>query len=129
MASRGPAFARENSSARLLTSREQRTEERMDFSVNQTRSTPTTTGNEADADSVCRTQTTTNVSDDDEEGWRTVLTLRQGSHLAFAESRRAAQSSYICGRRRKRLTQCTSYSLPCAVATVYNQTNVETGLH
>ncbi|KAL1470301.1 hypothetical protein MTO96_024366 [Rhipicephalus appendiculatus] len=80
MASRGPAFATENSSARLLTSREQRTEERMDFSDSQTRSTPTTTGTVgADADSICRTHTTTNASEDDDEGWRTVLTLRQKS--------------------------------------------------
>ncbi|KAL1479870.1 hypothetical protein MTO96_051518 [Rhipicephalus appendiculatus] len=55
----------------------------MDFSDNQTRSTPTTTGTVGgDADSICRTHTTTNASEDDDEGWRTVPTLRQKKQQA-----------------------------------------------
>ncbi|KAH7976993.1 hypothetical protein HPB52_022803 [Rhipicephalus sanguineus] len=63
MASCALALVTENSSARPSPSREQPTEERMDYSDIQTRPKTATTGNAgADTDYERRTQTTTHVS-------------------------------------------------------------------
>ncbi|KAL3195591.1 hypothetical protein MRX96_045563 [Rhipicephalus microplus] len=79
LASRRPAFPPDASlnMTRLSTSREQHTEERMNFSDTVTRAKPTMTGTVgANAHSLRRTQTTTDVSEDDDDDWRTVLTQK-----------------------------------------------------
>ncbi|KAH8028017.1 hypothetical protein HPB51_012603 [Rhipicephalus microplus] len=80
VASRGPAFAPEVSldSTRSSTSREQHKEERIDFSDTLTRAKPTMAGTVgADADSFRQTKTTTDASEESDDDWRTMLTLRQ----------------------------------------------------